>query len=531
MQQLNLEIQRLDHLGIIASTIRDLGIVKMINDRVGTSKQEIITTGEAVAGMVINGLGFTSEPLYLSPYFFEDKPLSNLFGKDHLVPENFNATKLSHSLDNIYEYGLEKLFFEIAVECCTLEKIENRFYSLDTTSVSLDGEYDVDCDEQSISVTHGFSKDHRPDLKQIVHELLVSQDGGVPLMSKTWSGNTSDNKIFKERAKTLIDYFSKTNFINYLVADSKLYTKDNAENLKRINFITRIPNSISKVNQIIEESLTKKHWHNLAEKDKYFVNEVNHYNILQRWIVVYSAAANARAKASVDKKIAAENLKFNQGLRAINKQKFINKEDIINAMTLLLKTIMFHKVTYSISEEEQASKIFYKITADLNLLEQVKLNYIEHNSCYVVGTNAHVNELSSQEVILRYKNQNRTIENMGFRFLKEPNFFASSLFVKLPKRIESLLFIMTLSLLVYSIAQRRLRNLLQQNNLTIPNQLNKPTKTPTLKWVLKLLKGINVVYVTMNTIKQKIIEGINNLQRTIIELFGANAKIIYGLQT
>jgi hypothetical protein len=55
MQQLNLEIKRLDHLGIIASTIRDLGIVKMINDRVGTSKQEIITTGEAVAGMVING--------------------------------------------------------------------------------------------------------------------------------------------------------------------------------------------------------------------------------------------------------------------------------------------------------------------------------------------------------------------------------------------------------------------------------------------------------------------------------------------
>ena len=71
MQQLNLEIERLDHLGIIASTIKDLGIIKMINDRIGTSNQEVITTGEAVAATVLNGLGFTSEPLYLSPYFLK----------------------------------------------------------------------------------------------------------------------------------------------------------------------------------------------------------------------------------------------------------------------------------------------------------------------------------------------------------------------------------------------------------------------------------------------------------------------------
>ncbi len=124
MQELNLKIERLDHLGIVASTIKDLEIIKMIDDRIGTSKQEIVTTGEAIAAMVLNGLGFTSEPLYLSPSFFEDKPLTNLFGKDNLNPNNFNATKLSNSLDKIYEYGLEKLFFELAVESCSLEKIE-----------------------------------------------------------------------------------------------------------------------------------------------------------------------------------------------------------------------------------------------------------------------------------------------------------------------------------------------------------------------------------------------------------------------
>ena len=45
----------------------------------------------------------------------------------------------------------------------------------------------------------------------------------------------------------------------------------------------------------------------------------------------------------------------------------------------------------------------------------------------------------------------------GFRFLKDPLFFVSSLFVKKPCRIQGLLMVMTLALLVYSVAQRRMR--------------------------------------------------------------------------
>ena len=53
----------------------------------------------------------------------------------------------------------------------------------------------------------GHSKDYRPDLKQAVLELMVSQDGGVPFVSKSWDGNTSDTKIFQERAAALLATF------------------------------------------------------------------------------------------------------------------------------------------------------------------------------------------------------------------------------------------------------------------------------------------------------------------------------------
>ena len=105
-------------------------------------------------------------------------------------------------------------------------------------------------------------------------------------------------------------------------------------------------------------------------------------------------------------------------------------------------------------------------------------------ACYVLGTNIDASELSDTEVIVAYKGQAQ-VEG-GFRFLKDPLFFVSSLFVKKPNRIEGMLMVMTLALLVYSVAQRRLRKQLAENHETVPNQINQPTSSPTLRWVFQL---------------------------------------------
>jgi len=102
------------------------------------------------------------------------------------------------------------LFEELALAVCTHEGIDLRFNHLDTTSFSLTGEYIPDRDEHAICLTYGYSKDHRPDLKQAVLELLVSQDGGIPFVSKSWDGNTSDTRVFQERAEALMRAFKDT---------------------------------------------------------------------------------------------------------------------------------------------------------------------------------------------------------------------------------------------------------------------------------------------------------------------------------
>ena len=78
-------------------------------------------------------------------------------------------------------------------------------------------------------------------------ELLVSQDGGVPFVSKSWDGNTSDTRIFQERAEALMRAFKNTPSPRYLVADAKLYCEDNAAHLAKLGFITRIPATLKVV--------------------------------------------------------------------------------------------------------------------------------------------------------------------------------------------------------------------------------------------------------------------------------------------
>ena len=144
----SVSVERLDHLGVISSVIKDLGLIDMIDARLIPDAQEVITPGEAVAGMILNGLGFANRPLSLTPQFFASKPLDLLF-REGIRAEMFNRFKLGRTLDEIYAYGCDLLFQELALAVCAQEGIDLRFNHLDTTSFSLSGDYVPDSDEHS----------------------------------------------------------------------------------------------------------------------------------------------------------------------------------------------------------------------------------------------------------------------------------------------------------------------------------------------------------------------------------------------
>ena len=530
-------VERLDHLGLIASVIKDIGLIDMIDRRLVPNEQEVITPGEAVAAMILNGLGFANRPLSLTPQFFANKPLDLLF-REGIDAEMFNRFKLGRTLDEASAYGCDLLFQELALAVCAQEGLDLRFNHLDTTSFSLTGEYIPDRDEHAIYITHGYSKDHRPDLKQAVLELMVSQDGGIPFVSKSWDGNTSDTRVFQERAEALMSAFKSTPIPRYLVADAKLYCEANAAHLVQLGFITRIPATLKVVSQVISQALQWGTWQPFDDHTRYQPLALCHYGMAQRWLVVYSQAAFERAEATLKKATQRESEAITKQLFHLQAQRFGTPQAAHKALTVLAKDWKYHRVASSQLTEHKryagtgrptprtplkasAWQIQAHVHADDEALERDK----QTKACYVLGTNIDASALRDAEVIIAYKGQAQ-VEG-GFRFLKDPLFFVSSLFVKKPSRIEGLLMVMTLALLVYSVAQRRLRAQLTTHQETVPNQINQPTASPTLRWVFQLLEGIPRVRVTVQGQAYDLIEGLNEVQGKILRLFGNEVCSLY----
>ena len=111
----------------------------------------------------------------------------------------------------------------------------------------------------------GYATDHRPDVKQAVRERLVSQDGGVPLVSKRWAGHPSATPLFKERAEALMAAFASSPTPRSLVAEANLDTEDTAATLAKRGGITRLAGPLTRVSQVITQALQRDRWHHLDE--------------------------------------------------------------------------------------------------------------------------------------------------------------------------------------------------------------------------------------------------------------------------
>ena len=443
-----IEIKNIDHLGIVAGLIDEIGIVKIINEKLGIDEREKISSGKVVKAMIINGLGMVSKPLYLFSQFYEDRPVEKLLGKE-IKGSMLNDDKIGRVMDEIYKKGLTNLFIEIVLEVIKKFKIKTEYAHLDSTSFHLHGEYKSEekkeeneeiIKERPIIITRGYSRDHRPDLKQSVLDLIVSNDNSIPLLMRTGDGNETDKKVF---GKLLLEFKKQINLESIMVGDSALYSEENIKIMKGIQWITRVPLTIKKARELIEtikkeEERTQKKLEEL-EQEEFEEIKIARYQLKMK---------NKRSK-----------------YYSISEEKI---EEVINKEK---KKVYKIKVKIEKNEEEierNKSKVGRFILAT-NILKKKKLN--------------------EAEILLNYKNQQGC--EQGFGFLKDPMFFADSFFVEKPSRVETILWIMSLCLLVYNLGQRELRNELKRSNNYVKNQVGKLINNPTLRWIFQCFQGIH----------------------------------------
>ena len=194
------------HLPIVREYAERMGLVEIV-DRTCAGMQ--VSPGKILLGLVMNVLSGRS-PLYRVEEFFRTRDVTLLLGED-MTAEMLNDDAIGRVLDRIYAYGTWKIFSALCVEAFSNFGVDASVIHQDTTTFSVWGEYRPEPGDP-MRITHGFSKDKRPDLKQFVLSLLCVE-GNLPCHAGILDGNASDKKtngkILTELPRIMAGYGEK----------------------------------------------------------------------------------------------------------------------------------------------------------------------------------------------------------------------------------------------------------------------------------------------------------------------------------
>jgi transposase len=541
----NIQTTAMDHYGLIAALCQDLKIAQRIDDRLIKNPQRKVSSGLAVVAMIINGLGFTNRRLYLTPQFFESKPVERLLGPD-FEAKDFTDYTLGHALDDIADYGASRLFAEVAFGVALDNNLMDSKNHLDTTSLLVHGAYEVNDDPQIIEISHGFSKAHRPDLKQIVLSLVVNGPSSIPLWMDPLDGNSSDKTSFHETIKRVEEFRNQIDMDRKFkwVADSALYTKDQLLKDNSYVWLTRVPEIITEAKNLVEKLDAEISWEERGKGYKTSGHKSSYGGVEQRWLLVFSEQAYQREKKTLEKKLEKEEEGLKQALWHFGKKEFHCEQDAFKAFEVFRKGYKLHRIEsqiVSINRYANRGKpkkgtekvvVGYKVETSFERDEAAITSRLNKKGRFILATNELDSENYKDEQILEEYKEQQNVEG-GFRFLKDPWFMVDSIFLKSPRRIEALMMIMTLCLMIYNVGQYKLREQLKIQKITLPNQLGKEVENPTLRWIFQIMEGIGVVYFYNKSLSHTVREVITNLselRKKIILLFGKTAAWIYGVQ-
>jgi transposase len=168
----------------MAGMVDELGLSELIDTVFKQDhEQRQVSIGQCVKAMILNGLSLVNRAPYLMPHFFKDKPVKCLLGEgveaEHLIDDALGGV-----LDAIYSYSPEALYGQLAAQSVRRLGLSCQVGHIDTRSFHVEGVYNSDQEDVPqgvIHITQGYSRDHRPDLNQVILQLICEHQASIPL--------------------------------------------------------------------------------------------------------------------------------------------------------------------------------------------------------------------------------------------------------------------------------------------------------------------------------------------------------------
>ena len=463
--------------------------------------------------------------------------------------------RLGVCLDRLFEVAGPGLI--LAVVRQVVREFDVRLDELhnDSTTVSFYGTYD-DAEKEgkqggraTHAITWGHSKDHRPDLKQLLYILTISDDGGVPVYFQSASGNVVDDQTHRQTWDLLCELTGRKDFL--YVADCKLATKENMNYIagRGGRFVSILPGTRKEDTEFRQQLREgKASWRLVREVTEGEGDEVVVVDRLSTWRDEQLSAEGYRllwfhSTRKVDTDRATRARKTRRTLRELTqlrdrlqspKTRFRQREQVEQAVQKILEQRRLGDwLTVEIQEQELVKyrqKRRGRPTADTPYVKQVSRRYTltwhidplqlaeEESTDGVFPLISNVGELSAEELRAAYKRQ--PIIEKRFSQLKT-DFAVTPIYLKKVTRIQALLAIYFFVLLVQALLERELRRAMERAQIkAVPiYPEGRPCARPTTRRVLDLFESIQRHELTLTDGEpEMVVTELTDPQRQILEL-------------
>ena len=426
----NLIVKNLDHLGLIAGLIDELGIVSEIDELIPTERK--VSVGIMVKALILNSMGFSQHALYITPRFFEACPVGHLLGAEYAAAD-FNDDSIGRGLDMLFSYGLNKLFTRVAHKACEIAGLKEDFYHVDTTNFSVEGAYATD--DEGVKIRHGYAKDKRFDLKQVTLGLITSYQTAIPRYMQGFDGNASDKETLVTMIQNFVQCFKEGESIGIFVSDSGIYSADNInEGLKSVEWITRVPETISEAKKLVDTTQRIDLQVSTSFSGySYKAVRSDYGGVAQRWLLFHSEPLEKAVRKTYTEKA---NKEMAQVLQKIAKKKeylFKESEELENWVAQIAKKCPLVRITCDTVDEQYYVKRGKPMPKNLRIAKKIN-NVSVHvdtdaleriiaiKSRFILTTNVlDKDRLTDEQILEAYKSQASSVEK-GFSFLKDPVF-------------------------------------------------------------------------------------------------------------
>jgi len=239
--------ERLGPLPIVNHFLERLELERLLEQCIAPTDARCTLRPAKALGVLVRSIVVEREPIYRH-YDTVSTFCPAAFALTGNQADLLRDDQLGRALDRLFQVDRGTLLTQIVVAATgkfgvRLDELHN-----DSTTVKFTGQYRM-AKGRSLRgkrapwITFGFSKDHRPDLRQLLFVMTTSADGGLPVQFRCGDGSTNDSVTHIETWEALRVAMGRADFL--YVADSKLCSYENLHHIDQHGgrLVTVLPRS------------------------------------------------------------------------------------------------------------------------------------------------------------------------------------------------------------------------------------------------------------------------------------------------